>query len=120
MTQSRIEELEDYAELEGLIDPKVLPIPGLSRCFVHRSEDGKIDGYCFTQIMAVVEPIWVAPGMRRRGIAPRLFGEAVDSLKRDGSAQAFYCRAHTPEVESYLRRVGMREDGKSFVMMLRG
>jgi GNAT superfamily N-acetyltransferase len=121
-TQSQIEELDDYAELEGLIDPEMLPTPELSRCFVHRGEDGRIDGYCFIQPICVIEPIWVAPEQRRRGVAPKLFGEAIDALKRDGdgSARAFYCRSVTPEVEDYLRRLGMQEAGKAFVMKLGG
>jgi GNAT superfamily N-acetyltransferase len=117
-TQSQIEELEDYAELDGLIDPKWLPSPDVSRCFVYRGEDGQVEGYCFIQPIVVIEPIWVAEKHRRRGIAPRLFGEAVDALKLEGSARGFYCRAERPEIESYLRRVGMKDAGKAFVLML--
>lgn len=114
------EELEDYAELEGLIDPKYLPNPDVSRCLVHRDEDGKIDGYCFTQAIAVIEPIWVAPSQRGRTIAPQLFGRAVDNLKREGTARGFYCRAETAEVAGYLKRLGMKEAGQAFVMDLGG
>jgi predicted GNAT family acetyltransferase len=66
----------------------------------------------------VIEPIWVAELLRKRGIAPRLFGHAVDTLRREGEARGFYCRAERPEIESYLKRVGMREAGKAYVMEL--
>src|SRR5262245_36061388 len=113
---AQVEELTDYRELEGLIDPKFLPHPDVSRCFVYRGEDGAIEGYCFMQPVAVVEPIWVAEKHRRKGIAPRLFGQVVDTLKNEGSTRGFYCRAERPEIESYLRRLGMKEVGKAFVM----
>jgi GNAT superfamily N-acetyltransferase len=118
LTAAHIEELEDYSELSGLIEPRFLPSPDASRCFVYRDDDGRIEGYVFTQIMVVVEPIWVAPKFQKRGVGPRLFGKAVEALKKEGSAQAFYCRAKTAEVEDYLTRLGMKEDGKSFVMLL--
>lgn len=118
-TASRIEELEDYGELAGLIDSAFLPGAEVSRCFVYRGEDGKIEGYVFVQPIVVIEPIWVAEKHRRRGVAPRLFGEAVDALKRDGTARGFYCRAERDEIASYLKRVGMKAAGAAYVMELR-
>lgn len=115
---SRVEELADYRELDGLIDPKFLPNAEFSRCFVHRSDDGQIDGYVFVQPVIVVEPIWVAENKRGTGVAPRLFGEAVDALKREGEVAAFYCRAERPEIEGYLLRLGMKPAGKAFAMEL--
>lgn len=119
LVASKIEELEDYTELAGLIDPAMVPDPELSKVFVHRGADGKIDGYCMTQAIVVVEPIWVAEHMRRRGVAARLFGAVVESLKKVG-LPAFYCRAETDEVEGYLKRVGMKPAGKAFVLRLGG
>jgi hypothetical protein len=46
-TTTRIEELTDYAELDGLIEAKFLPSPEVSRCFVYRGESGRIEGYVF-------------------------------------------------------------------------
>jgi GNAT superfamily N-acetyltransferase len=115
---ARIEELEDYGELVGLVDPAFLPLPEASRCFVYRGEDGGIEGYVFVQPIIVIEPIWVAPKHRGRGVAPKLFGEAVGSL-RQGEARGFYCRAEREEVESYLRRLGMKYAGKAFLMELK-
>lgn len=114
------EELHDYTELEGMLDPKYIPHPDVSRCIVHRGEDGKIDGYCFVQGIIVIEPIWVAPNLRGRTIAPQLFGKAVDLLKREGETRGFYCRSKTDEVASYLKRLGMREAGQVFEMDLTG
>jgi len=114
-TQTRIEELTDYAELDGLVDPRYLPLPEASRCFVYRGDDGKVEGYVFVQPIVVIEPIWVAEKHRKHGIAPRLFSEAVRAL-REGQANGFYCRAERPEVESYLERLGMKPAGKAFVM----
>jgi GNAT superfamily N-acetyltransferase len=116
---AKIEELEDYAELDGLVDPAFLPSPEVSRCFVYRGEDGKVEGYVFIQPIVVIEPIWVAEKHRKRGIAPRLFGEAVEALKA-GNARGFYCRAERPEIASYLKRVGMKEAGTAYVMELGG
>jgi GNAT superfamily N-acetyltransferase len=113
---ARIEELEDYAELTGLIEPDRLPSPEVSRCFVYRGDSGKIEGYVFVQPVIVVEPIWVAEKHRRKGIAPRLFGEAVQALRNDGEARGFYCRAERPEIASYLERVGMKKAGEAYVM----
>jgi GNAT superfamily N-acetyltransferase len=117
---SKIEELEDYTELDGLVDPAFLPNPEVSRCFVYRGEDGKVEGYVFIQPIVVIEPIWVAEKHRKRGVAPRLFGEAVEALKRDGTSRGFYCRAERPEIESYLKRVGMKEAGKAFALEFGG
>ena len=119
MAVAHIEELEDYADLAGLIDPKFLPDQEASRCFVYRGDTGAIEGYCFVQPIVVIEPIWVAEKHRRKGIAPRLFGEAVDALKQ-GNAKGFYCRAEREEVESYLRRLGLKYAGKAFVMEMEG
>lgn len=120
LTTPCYEELHDYSELEGLIDPKYLPFPDVSRCLIHRGDDGKIDGYCFIQGIIVIEPIWVAPEKRGHTIAPRLFGRCVDLLKREGTANGFYCRAKTDEVAGYLKRLGMREAGQVFEMDLTG
>jgi GNAT superfamily N-acetyltransferase len=119
LTKPHIEELEDYTELDGLIEAKFLPSPDVSRCFVYRGETGKVEGYVFVQPIVAIEPIWVAEQHRKHGVAPRLFGEAVDSLRRDGTARGFYCRAERPEIESYLLRVGMKAAGSAFVMELR-
>lgn len=119
LLSSKVEELEDYAELAGLIDPALIPDPALSRIFVHRDENGKIDGYCMAQPVVVVEPIWVAERLRRRGVAARLFGETVQMLREAGTP-AFYCRAETEEVESYLKRLGMKPAGRAYVMKLGG
>lgn len=113
---ARVEELEDYSELDGLVAPEHMPSAEVSRCFVYRGEDGAIEGYCFVQPVIVVEPIWVAEKHRRRGIAPKLFGEAVDALFKDGEARGFYCRAERPEIADYLKRVGMKPAGEAFVM----
>jgi GNAT superfamily N-acetyltransferase len=115
---ARIEELEDYSELKDLVDPAFLPLPEVSRCFVYRGEDGAIEGYCFVQPIVVVEPIWVAEKHRRRGVAPRLFGEAVEALQK-GEARGFYCRAERTEIADYLKRVGMKPAGEAFVMEFR-
>ncbi len=120
LTAARIEELEDYAELDGLVDPAFLPGADVSRCFVYRGESGAIEGYVFVQPIVVIEPIWVAEKHRRRGVAPRLFGEAVDALKRDGTARGFYCRAERDEIADYLKRVGMKAAGTAYVMDLGG
>lgn len=119
MVGSHIEELEDYSELDGLIDPERLPNAEFSRCFVHRGDDGHIDGYVFAQPIIVVEPIWVAEHKRGTGVAPRLFGEAIEALQREGTTPAFYCRAERPEIEGYLKRLGMKAAGTAFVMELK-
>jgi len=113
---SQVEELEDYAELTGLVEPRFMPSPDVSRCFVYRGEEGRIEGYCFVQPIVVIEPIWVAEKHRGRGVAPRLFGEAVEALRRDGEARGFYARAERPEIADYLKRVGMKPAGTAFVM----
>lgn len=118
VTMARIEELEDYAELDGLIDPAYLPLPDVSRCFVYRGEDGTIEGYVFIQPIVVIEPIWVHEKHRRKGIAPRLFGEAVEALAK-GEARGFYCRAERPEIADYLKRVGMKHAGEAYVMEMK-
>ena len=82
-------------------------------------EDGRVEGYVFVQPIVVIEPIWVADKHKSRGIAPKLFGEAVTAL-RQGNARGFYCRAERDEVESYLRRLGMKYAGKAFLMELEG
>jgi len=116
VTAAQVEELEDYGELVGLVEDKFMPSPEVSRCFVYRGEDGSIEGYCFVQPVIVIEPIWVAEKHRRKGVAPRLFGEAVEALNRDGEARGFYCRAERPEIADYLKRVGMKEAGTAYVM----
>ena len=115
---SRYEELEDYAELDGLLSADEIPIPGLSRCFVHRDDTGTIDGYCFIQTIVVVEPIWVAPSQRGKMIAPRLFNQAVEALAADGNGTArhFVVHAVNPEIENYMRRLGAKDAGRTFVM----
>ena len=112
---ARIEELEDYAELDGLLDDALIPPPELSRCFVHRDDDGHIDGYCFIQTVVVVEPIWVAENKRGTGVGPRLFGEAITALKAQGSAKHYICHALSKDVEGYLKRLGLKEVGTTFV-----
>ena len=111
-----IEELENYGELVGLLQD--IPDPRYSRCFVWRETDGSIGGYCFLQTIAVIEPVWVHPKHRGRGVSRKLFNQAVLGLG-EGESKGFYCHASSPEVEDYLKRLGMKESGKAFLGMLK-
>lgn len=112
---NRIEELEDYAELSGLLEPELIPPPELSRCFVHRAEGGEIDGYVFIQTVCVIEPIWVADNKRGTGVGPRLFGEAITALRTEGQAKHYICHALAPDIEGYLKRLGLKDVGRTFI-----
>lgn len=115
-----IEELIDYGELAGLMPPENVPHQDASRCFVSREEGGKIDGYIFIQLLVTVEPIWVAEEQRGTGLALKLFGEAADALLKEGNTRYFITHSDTPQVEDYLRRLGLEEiPWKTFKMQLR-
>lgn len=114
LTTSRIEELETYEELIGLVPADELPAdPRISRCFVWRDEQGQIGGYCFIQTVVVIEPLWVKPDLRRKGVAPKLYDQAIRALG-EGTVGAWISHATSPEVEGYLRRLGMKEIGRTF------
>jgi hypothetical protein len=112
-----IEELLDYSELEGLIDPSALPSGEASRCFVSRGRDGKIEGYVFTQLIVTVEPIWVDEAARGSRLAFELFGYAIESLVQAGTVRYFITHSASDTIEDYLKRMGMTETGwKTFKM----
>lgn len=119
MTQTGIEELTDYGELEGLLPPEKIPAPEASRCFVWRDEDGSIGGFCFAQVIPVVEPIWVHPKHRGRFVAPKLFGAAVGALQQ-GDAKAIYAHSGDPDVIGYLTRLNWKPFGNAFSLDLSG
>ncbi len=116
-----IEELLDYSELEGLIEPSALPSGEASRCFVSRGTDGKIEGYVFTQLIVTVEPIWVTPERRGSNLMYKLFGYAAESLAQTGFVRYFITHPTTDKIEDYAKRLGMEDTGwKTFKMTVGG
>jgi hypothetical protein len=104
-----IEQLEDYNELDGLIDPAYLPSPSMSRCFVMRDERGAIKGYQFIQTLLAIEPLWVDPDIRGTTAGYRLFKAACLHLKDNGQTNVL---THTgPENKDYLTRLGLHSTG---------
>jgi hypothetical protein len=105
-----IEELTNYNELSGLIDPKHLPHPEMSKCFVMRASDNSIKGYIFIQTIFTVEPIWVADEVKGSLTAVRLFEAACQFLKSKNQTQVF-THSSSPEISNYLTRLGLKPTG---------
>lgn len=93
----RLLEPHEYPRLLGMPLIEALPDPAHSRVVVAETEEGNIVGYWCAQEVVHIEPAWVHPRYRRKGLATRLF-QHLRAVLDACHIPAAFCHVQDPDL----------------------